>query len=133
LRLTVIFQLKFAESAQRYLENKNVKHVATLYDSRPSFIKVKTKIHKHISNEHKIGSDNVNVHYLAYSWLSHHIASSVICQHPSLYTRTVQAQIYCVLIIYIVADQMLILGSDHVFLDRFMLAAEKLANPGYSA
>jgi len=30
-------------------------------------IKVKSKTHKHISNEHKIGQDNVNVHYLAHT------------------------------------------------------------------
>ena len=43
--------------------------------------------------------------------LSDHIVSEAICQHPSLYIRTVQGQMYCILTKYTVADQMLKFGD----------------------
>jgi len=36
--------------------------------------------------------------------LSDHIVCQVICQHPSLYIRTVQGQMYCIMTKYMVVD-----------------------------
>jgi len=48
--------------------------------------------------------------------LSDHIVSQVICQHPSLYIRTVQGQMYCILSKDTVANQMLKFCGGHIFL-----------------
>jgi len=61
--------------------------------------------------------------------LSDHIVSQVICQHPSLYVRTVQGQMYCILTKYTVADQMLKFGGGHIFLGGFTEATKNSANP----
>jgi len=47
--------------------------------------------------------------------LSDHMVSQAICQHPSLYIRTVQHQVYCILTKYTVANEMLKVGGGRVF------------------
>ena len=51
--------------------------------------------------------------------LSDHSISKAICQHPSLYVRTVQGQMYCIFTKYTAADQTLKFGGDHTFLGGF--------------
>jgi len=46
--------------------------------------------------------------------LSENIVSQVICQHPSLYIRTVQGQMYCILSKDTVANQMLKFCGGHI-------------------
>jgi len=57
--------------------------------------------------------------------LSDHIVSQVICQHPSLYARTVQGQMCCILTKYAVADQMLKLGDGHIYFSADLQRRQK--------
>ena len=60
--------------------------------------------------------------------LSEHIVSQVICQHPSLYIRPVQGQMYCILSKDTAANHMLKFGGGHIFLGGFTAATKSSAN-----